>query len=584
MKKTKINSRYFILFLVVTIVFSGCNSLNKMRKNYKLVEAEVPSDALEVHADSVTLEFQLQIPPKYFHKKAIAKVEPTLKYADQSLPLEPVFAKGEKVESADDIDLIIYYKEGGTIAYKSKMPYDPRMKNSKLFVAVSYKIDNKYDELDICTSLENPFMLAEGCITTALSVKSTDDVSLGGNFKPEKTAVEGEIFFQINKAKIHKPEKEGETMIKFRDLVGDPEYDVEGVSLWSSASPDGPLEFNEKLATWRSEATFEYLVDEFKKLGFYAVLDSNFKRTEDVPEDWDGFKTKIQNSDLDVKNDILSITNSTLAPEEKEVNIKKLGDAPWKVMAEDILPKLRRSKVQLWAMYPKVRHLDILEKLYAEKKLDSLNEKELLLLAYNTEDLDNKYEVYKYYDNKYPKTWIGKNNMAYIHLNKGEYDEALEMLEAIHQEFPENPAILNNMGICYKHKKDYKKAMEYFEKAKIAGENTNRNIGIVNLHTANYDEAVKNFQPERCDYNKALAYVLNKNYDEAKKAIDCIEDKSADDFYLRAIIGARTEDLELMSTSLTRAVKLDESVRERAKKDFEFRKYWDKAEFTNAIR
>jgi hypothetical protein len=102
--------------------------------------------------------------------------------------------------------------------------------------------------------------------------------------------------------------------------------------------------------------------------------------------------------------------------------------------------------------------------------------------------------------------------------------------------------------------------------------------------TADYELAIQTFEEDRYDYNRALAYTLKKDFNGAKNVLDKIDDKTAEDFYLRAIVGARSKDIDLLTTSLTRAIKLDGSIRQRAKEDLEFRNYWDKAEFENALR
>jgi Flp pilus assembly protein TadD len=183
-----------------------------------------------------------------------------------------------------------------------------------------------------------------------------------------------------------------------------------------------------------------------------------------------------------------------------------------------------------------------------------------------------------------PKDHIGYNNLACVHIEKGETDEALEILEELNEKYPEKQEIVNNLGVAFRHKGDYDTAMYLYQKAEELGMNESNNFGILYIKTGQYQQATEAFDKNQYDYNRALAYILNEDYQSALDVIDKIEEKSADDFYLRAIAGARMKDIDMMSTSLTRAVKLDSSIRQRAKEDLEFRNYWDKAEFENAIR
>jgi tetratricopeptide (TPR) repeat protein len=167
---------------------------------------------------------------------------------------------------------------------------------------------------------------------------------------------------------------------------------------------------------------------------------------------------------------------------------------------------------------------------------------------------------------------------------KGEPEMALEILEPLSGKYPNTKEIVNNIAIANRMMGKYDTALELYDQANSLGAPQKNNKGILFIKTADYDLSINTFESDRYDYNRALAYTLKQDFNGAKDVLEKIEDKSADDFYLRAIVGARTKDVELMSTSLTRAIKLDSSIRERAKGDYEFRHYWDKTEFQNAIR
>jgi Flp pilus assembly protein TadD len=215
--------------------------------------------------------------------------------------------------------------------------------------------------------------------------------------------------------------------------------------------------------------------------------------------------------------------------------------------------------------------------------MDGLTKKELIMMA-NQGDTAAKERVYKYYMDKYPNDWAGRNNYAALLLQKGQYEEANTMFEALHNEFRNNDTIHNNLGVAKRHLRKYNEAKEHYTTAASGGVKENNNLGILYIKYGDYASSVSSFEADRCDYNVALAYTLNGDYETAKRKIECIEDKTADVYYLRAIIGARSGDKELMTTSLTRAVQMDASLRDLAKEDLEFRKYNTTSEFTNSIR
>jgi hypothetical protein len=55
-------------------------------------------------------------------------------------------------------------------------------------------------------------------------------------------------------------------------------------------------------------------------------------------------------------------------------------------------------------------------------------------------------------------------------------------------------------------------------------------------------------------------------------------------YYVRAIAGARMANQDVMNTNLTRSIQLNAELRNKAKNDVEFIKYWSNPAFQAAIR
>jgi len=185
---------------------------------------------------------------------------------------------------------------------------------------------------------------------------------------------------------------------------------------------------------------------------------------------------------------------------------------------------------------------------------------------------------------RFPQDWAGRNNYAAVLLQKGQYQEANDIYEALHSEFRNNDTINNNLGVAKRFLRKYNEAKDLYTGAQQNGIKENNNLGILYIKYGDYENSVNSFEQDRCDYNVVLAYTLKGDYETAKRKFECIETKKAADYYLRAIIGARSGDKELMTTSLTRAIEMDASFRDMAKEDLEFKNYLNTAEFTNAIR
>lgn len=578
----------FVLILagMALISFNACNPVKKMQKNVNLVKVKAPDDALEVIGDSVNVVFNTNIPQKYYAKKVIVKATPTLEYGNQVIKFDPIYIKGEKVKDVPGakFQYTIPNKTGGTLSFNKNVAYNPEMKNNDIKIKYEFLMAKKYPKVDAASPVSVTTKIAAGTITTSRTVKNTETVSIEpGDLKPKKvTDLNATIFYNINSSDISAKAKKDFKIDTITKSINNPKIDVTGMSLNSSASPDGSMQINTKLAGDRGKSSNKYILDAFKKSKFKAVYDSAFFKKSTTDEDWNGFRDIITNSDLSIKNDILSIINSNLPLDEKEANIKKLGQ--WKELADKYLPKLRKSQVTLVAN-SKIRDFETLKKFFDANQMDSLyNNEEILVLANKLDNIDQKIKVYEYYMSKNPNDWLAESNIAALYLKKGDKEKASAILNSLYQKYPDNKNIMNNLGVIYRQNNELDKALDLYNKAANKGMDERNNKAIIDLKKAKYDDALKNFENERCDYNKALAYVMKKDYESAKKVIGCIENKSADDFYLRAIVGARTNDLELITTSLTRAVQLNGDLRDVAKKDLEFRAFWSKDEFTNAIK
>lgn len=86
------------------------------------------------------------------------------------------------------------------------------------------------------------------------------------------------------------------------------------------------------------------------KMKLYAVISplcilfsQGIMPAQATPEDWEGFKKKIQASNLADKEAILEIANSSLAPDDKDLKIRKLHPASYRYILDHIYPRLRHQ-------------------------------------------------------------------------------------------------------------------------------------------------------------------------------------------------------------------------------------------------
>jgi len=143
----------------------------------------------------------------------------------------------------------------------------------------------------------------------------------------------------------------------------------------------------------------------------------------------------------------------------------------------------------------------------------------------------------------------------------------------------ENPVTLNNIGIITRIQGDRVKGSKILTSAVSAGSEVKYNLGIIDIQNGEYAKAIGNFGSNNT-FNKALAQTLNKDYSAALTTIDASPDKdSAIGYYLKAIIGARQNNLEMLTNNLKSAIAKDPSLKAKAAKDREFIKFFDNADF-----
>ena len=85
-------------------------------------------------------------------------------------------------------------------------------------------------------------------------------------------------------------------------------------------------------------------------------------------------------------------------------------------------------------------------------------------------------------------------------------------------------------------------------------------------------------------FNAALAQLLSGDANRALKTLNDVKD--TDDalvYYLKAIIGARSANTDLMFTNLRTAVEKDAKLKAKAKMDIEFAKYFGDETFKSIV-
>jgi tetratricopeptide (TPR) repeat protein len=574
MKKLKLN---LLTLGVASIILSSCGGLNKMVENSKAVKYEVQPSPLETNGGIVSVTIKTKFPEKYFNKKAVVTATPILKYEGGQTEFQPTILQGEKVEANNKV---IPYK-GGDYTFTGIIPYKPEMLKSELSVEMSAQIKDK-------TPVKIPgIKIADGVIATSTLVKiDPKAVFVGDKFqRTTSDSYNAEILYLINQSDVRGTETKKADVKAFQDKLSTAskatdKIAIKGAKISSYASPDGPMDLNEKLSGKRGETAEKYLAGELKKLKVQGYDVQGFLNKVATAEDWDGFKKLMEASSIQDKELVLRVLSMYSDPAVRNKEIKNISEA-FKEIKDKVLPQLRRS--QMFVNVDNIGYTDAQITALAQSKPDTLKLEELLYAASLTNDMNEKVRIYQVAAKNFPNEFRPKNDLGYVYLEMGKTADAKASFEAA-KAIENNDAAKNNLGAIALTDGDLAKAEELFTSAMGAGDVVNYNLGIIKIKQGNYPAAV-NYFGNKPSFNAALAQLLNKDTDKALSTLGELgESKDAMVYYLKAVAGARGGKEEIVLNNLRRAVELDSSLKAYAKKDAEFLKYAATEGFTAIVQ
>ncbi len=584
MKKARI---YFLASFVSTaLVLASCGGINKMVKMASEVRYDVTPKVLELHGDSVEMSLKVTFPGKFFQKKATAEIIPVYKYDGGEVVFKSLTLQGESVQANNQV---VTYVNGGTYSVTSKVAFVEGMRKGELVARVKVSDGKNNTELP-------EIKIADGTMSTALLVDQ-DAMPIAASDKYVRVTTESKgatINFIINQSTIQGKELKKEEIKALQDFVkanvakGNVEF--KGVEISAYASPDGTEQLNTKLAEDRMKNSNKYFESELKKAKVPGVGTEGFLSAKSTPEDWEGFKSLMQESEIKDKELILRVLSMHSDPVVREREIKNIS-AAYEEIADKILPQLRRSK-----MFVNLAIIGLSDdelKALAVSNPDSLKVEELMYAASLLTDMDQKLAVYQKVAAKFPEDWRGHNNVGYILIKQGKVAEAKAALETAKSLDASNTTVLNNLGVVAHKSGDLKAAKEFYTAAAGAGNQVSYNQANIALKEGQYENAINLYASSGINtVNFALAKLLNysitKNtdaYDAALGILSKVENQdNAKLNYVKAILGARKQDTDLLFNNLRTAVEKDNTWAAYAKKDIEFAQYAEDATFKSIVQ
>lgn len=562
----KMKGLKFAIIALAAVVLASCGGVEKMKELPAGFTFKVTPNPMEVHGNKVKATIEGAIPAKYFNKKATVEITPVIVYKGGELPLPVKTLQGEDVQANNQV---INYEAGGTWKHDVEFDYIDAMFRCEveLRFVITYK-DKK-------VPFDAPQKAGIGTMATYKLVDMDPKPIMMKDKFVRVTAEqkEAQINFVMQKSDIRKSELTKEELKVLSDFLlaasKEKNKEVKEIKVSAYASPDGPEKMNEKLSQERGKNTDKYLADVFKKA---KIKDAKAATVETTSEDWDGFQKAVQVSNVEDKELIIRVLSMYSDPEVREKEIKNLSKV-YKVLAEKILPELRRSK-----MIAKVDLVgfsdDTLKYMIENNTYDNLNVEEMLYAATLVTDVNKKIEVYMKAGEKF-NCARGYNNAAYLHLMNKDVAAAKAALDKVPAD-QKIPAVTNNRGCVALLEGNFDEAEKLFTEAADAGNEVKYNLGIIAILKNQYPAAAEYFAGTD-SFNQGLALLLNGKVDAAKNTFAKVE--TAKGYYGRAIVGARMQEEATVLDNLRTAIGKDASLKDRAKDDVEFRNFFQNEAF-----
>ena len=554
-----IKKLYLPLVALLVLALSSCGKMGELSSDYFTTNPEV----LEAIGGKVPVTINGKFPEKYMKKKATVEVTPVLRWKGGEAKGQPAVFQGEKVEGNGQT---ISYKVGGSYTMKASFDYVPEMANSELYL--DFKITKGKKTYTIPS-----VKIADGVIATSeLPTAASSNASYANDAFQRiiKDAQTANIMFLIQQANLRNSELNSDDMKEFHKKVAEinadtKNYKLNNIEISAYASPDGGVELNTGLAENRENNTEKYMQRQLKKGKIDANLDAKY-----TAQDWEGFQELVSKSNLQDKDLILRVLSMYQDPEQRETEIKNISSV-YKTLADEILPQLRRAR--LTANYDIIGRSDdeINEAFNTDAKV--LSVEELLYAATLTNDNARKEAIFTKTTQLYPNDFRAYNNLGELAFAAGDAAKAESYFKQAASKNANAPEVNANLGLCELVKGNVAAAESYLGKATGANA-ANEALGNLYIKQGQYDRAVNAFGNAKTN-SAAQAQILAKDYNKAKATLSAIKNPDAMTDYLMAIVGARTNNASLVSSSIKSAIAKDASMAQRAANDREFAKFAD---------
>lgn len=268
------------------------------------------------------------------------------------------------------------------------------------------------------------------------------------------------VDFPVNKTEILPDYRRnavelGKIQATIDSVRGDRDVSIVGVWLKGYASPDSPYSHNRNLAMGRTWSLKEYI----QRLYSFA---SSVINTAYEPEDWEGLRLYVEQSDINHRAEILAIIDSAMEPDAKETKIKKSYPKEYTFLLQNCYPALRHTDYRIDYNIRSYSDVEEIKRIMmSQPQKLSLNEFYLVANTYSpgTKEFTDVFETAV---RMYPDDEAANLNAANAAMRHGDHEAAHRYLAKAGG----SAEAVYSRGALAIREKDYATARRYLQKAK----------------------------------------------------------------------------------------------------------------------
>lgn len=236
--------------------------------------------------------------------------------------------------------------------------------------------------------------------------------------------------------------------------------DVTIMSVWLKgfASPESPYKHNTELAIGRTAALKKHIRQ------LYHFADSIIL-TDYEPEDWEGLRRYVEQSNINHRKEILSLIDSDMEPDAKEAKIKRTYPKEYRFMLQHFYPALRHTDYRIDYNIRTFSDVEEIKRIMEERpqKL-SLNEFYLVAGKYEP-GTDEFTDVFETAVRMFPNDEVANLNAANAAIRRDDFAAARRYLNKA----GDSAEAVYARGALAVREKDYDTAHRYLETARDMG-------------------------------------------------------------------------------------------------------------------